>query len=300
MPQISYGLFQPDTELIDPMGSIVINVNTNSSPNFQWVVQKKYKAYGDINPFDEIIGQIPGYHDTVSYKVNFLEHIHENNTPIGISACLTNPDSPSCEGKGPYIILGKRYYIDFRVFYIMNKTVFSSGDPLDYSIFSPVLSLDYSRCSEHYGFFIAAPKPIPNPDNTVPHLVAKHAPNLQNHSMFSQTPSSTNHLGTLNTNIKYRLTVLNDGNDINSFWDDVYLTPGNIVLAVQKAITQGQISIISAMSDNTPIVLYPQSQTYPNSVNPKSYYPFILFRYISASAPTQRVDFSISFNVNVQ
>lgn len=300
---IQYGLFQPMNEVIDPLGSIIINTNTNQQPILSWVLEKYYKTFGppDIQG-GEIINSIPNYHDTVSYKINFLENIfdpQDDSFSIGSSDCLIDPTSVNCAGKGPFRILNKRYYIDFRIFYIVNKTIHHSGDPLDNSIFSPILSLDFSRCTEDYGFFIAAPKPKENENSSVPHVIADSSNDYPlEHRMFVETPRFTNHLGVLNSEIKYRLTVLNDGTDSNSYWDNVALTPNNIVLAVQKAITQGQTSIVSATDANNAIVLYPQTANFPHNVNPKSYYPFILFRYVSANAATRRIIFSFSFAPN--
>lgn len=266
--QRTYGLFYPQEFLTDPLGSIVININANESPQFIWVREKKYKSYGPPDLFSKVDNENFVYYDIISQKVQFLEHIFspQGIFQIGSVACISQPDSPSCDGKGPFYILGRRYYIDFRVLYFVNTTKGSSSNPLEESIFNPILSIEKFRCNEDYGFFIAVPKPFLDNDLNQPLLTASlSVQNSQQKSIFSKLPTYINHIGALNRNIKYRLSVLVDGNNENSLWDDVILTPGNVLEAVKKVIANGQTSVFSTMEDNSPVVLYPQPANYPNS-----------------------------------
>ena len=298
MAERTFKLHYPQNTLIDPMGSIIINVNTTANPQFEWAYINSLNGVGPVDPSKEVNISLLGFKDTTSYKIRYLENItRHNNTllTVGSAACLTSPDAVSCQGYGPYIVFGKRYYIDFIVLYFVNRSVVpQGGNEADYYLSSPIFSVDTSRCTPDYGIFIASPKPKTPTNNSDPYIEATAG--TGDRKMFATLPSYTNELGFFNQNIKYRITALKSANS-NDYMDDVILTPGNIVQALQNTINYGQTSIVSVKDDNTPIVLRPQASN-TSSFNPQSFLPFILFRYISVDAPTRRVFLSFSFAPN--
>jgi hypothetical protein len=306
MPDRSYAVFYGSDSLIDPLGSVIINVNTTTNPQFEWVFVNEIKGKGNPNFRNGLQNFVAGYRDTVSWKIKFLENIRRHNNPsrtIGSIACLNSPSSPSCGGMGPFLINNKRYYIDFIVLYFANTTVLPSGGNVnDYIIANPIFSVDRNRCDEYYGMFIAVPK-IDTSLSSYP--VAKTVssfgldPDANKKGLFLYEPDYTNDL-VFNTNITYRLTSLFD-EDPDSYMDDIQLTPENIVLATKNTIEHGQTSIVSVSSNpsNASIVLYPQPTTFPTTFNQRSYLPFVLFRYVSEDAPTRQVFLSFSFSANV-
>lgn len=304
MPDKIFKLYYPSNTVVDPMGSVIINVNTTVQPQFEWAYVNTIRAVGPVDPNSEVNLNLVGFKDTTSYKIKYLEDIPRHNNPnrtIGSAACLNSPDALSCFGYGPYVVLGRRYYIDFIVLYFVNKTTVPSwGSEEDYYLSSPIFSVDSLRCTPDYGIFIAAPKIKTSTlsDNLSPYLEATQGSG--DSKMFTNLPSYSNEIGFFNLNIRYRLTALSS-DSCDSYMDNVVLTPGNIVNALQNILNYGQTSIVSVMENNTPIILKPQPSSSPpnGGFEPKSYYPFILFRYISENAPTRRVSLSFSFAPNV-
>jgi hypothetical protein len=304
MPDRSYAVFYGSDSLVDPLGSIILNVNTTTNPQFEWIFVNQIKGKGNPNFNDRLQVSVRGYRDTVSWKIKFLENIKRHNNPakrIGSAACLSAPSSPSCNGAGPFLINNKRYYIDFIVLYFANTTIAPiSDDPNNYIISNPIFSVDTGRCDEYYGIFIAVPK-IDNTLSSYP--VAKPVthfsgdPDANKKGLFSHEPEYTNDL-LFNTNISYRITSLSS-NDANSYMDNVILTTENIIQAVQNTISYGQTSIIATSHNSPSLILYPQPQTFPDSYNPKSFLPFIVFRYVREDAPTRQVLLNFSFSANV-
>lgn len=289
--------YYPTGYLIDPLGSIIINTNSTLNPNYQWIVANQVYSVGLPDPTKPVVFDL-GLKDTVSYKIKFLETIkrYNNNARfIGSSACLTAPDNVACGGYGPYIINSKRYYIDFFVLYFVNTSVVPQNEnPTDYIISGPTLSVDTSRCSPDYGIFIAAPKADTSLSK---YLTATSSANINNDGamFYPQLPEYTNDLGFFNPNIFYRFTSV----DSNSSFIENNLTPGNIVQAVFNTITFGQTSITCVNKNNSPIPLYPQNTNNFTSFSSKSYYPFIIFRYVSEDASTRRVFLNFTFAANV-
>ncbi len=303
MAEKVFKLHYPQNDLVDPMGSIIINVNTTVSPQFEWAYVNYLKGVGPVDASAEVNIRLVGFKDTTSYKIRYLEQITRHNSTsvtVGSSSCLTAPDSSACRGYGPYIIFGKRYFIDFVVLYFVNRTVMPpGGNEADYFIGSPIFSVDNSRCTPDYGIFIAAPKIRLSTlaDPGIPYASATHGTASYN-LFYPSTPTYTNELGLFNQNIRYRITALTTTSN-SSYMDNVILTPSNIIDAVQNVIRNGQTSIVSVKEDNSPFILLPQTAGSATNFRPKSYYPFILFRYISEDAPTRRVFLSFSFAPNV-
>ena len=288
--------YYPNGYLIDPLGSIIINTASTLNPNYQWVVPNQIYSIGLPDPTKPVLLDL-GLKDTVSYKIKFLEVIkrHNNNARfIGSSACLTAPDSVACGGYGPYVINSKRYYIDFFVLYFVNISVVPPDEnPADYIISGPTLSVDTSRCTPDYGIFIAAPKIRTSLSS---YLTATSSPSSgYDHMFYQQPPEYTNDLGFFNLNISYRLTTV----DANNNLIENILTPGNIVQATQNTIVNGQTSITCVDENGAPIPLYPQNVSNFTSFAPKSYYPFIIFRYVSEDAPTRQIFLNFTFAANV-
>jgi hypothetical protein len=304
MPDRSYAVFYGSDFLVDPLGSVIININTTVNPQFEWVFVNQIKGKGLPNFQDRLQSFVRGYRDTVSWKIKFLENIKRHNNAsqrIGSAVCLSAPSSPSCGGAGPYLINNKRYYIDFIVLYFANTTILPLGaDENDYIIVNPIFSVDRGRCDEYYGMFIAVPK-IDNTLTSYP--VAKTVsffgsdPQANRKGIFSSEPAYTNDLK-FNTNITYRLTSL-ASNDASNYMDNVTLTTENIVQATANTIQYGQTSIIATASNGPSVILYPQPQGFPNAYNPRSYLPFIVFRYVREDAPTKQVLLNFSFSANV-
>ncbi|MEM3368607.1 MAG: hypothetical protein QXP88_00730 [Thermoproteota archaeon] len=296
MADRTFKVYFPNVQLIDPLGSIIINTNTTINPNYQWVVVNKINSVGIPDPTKPVLFDL-GLKDTVSYKIKFLDSIKRYQDSvkfIGSSACLTAPDNVACGGYGPYIINSKKYYIDFFVLYFVNTSVVPQNEnPADYIISGPTLSVDTSRCSAEYGIFIAAPK-----SNTAlpTYLTATSSASINDGAMFyPQLPEYTNDLGFFNPNISYRFTTV----DSSSNFTENTLTPGNIVQTVLNTITYGQTSITCVNNANSPIALYPQSTTNPSSFAPQSYYPFLIFRYVSEDATTKQIFLNFTFAANV-
>jgi hypothetical protein len=110
---------------------------------------------------------------------------------------------------------------------------------------------------------------------------------------LTNNPTYSNQLGFFNQIIKYRFSVL-QSNNTNDFMDNIDPTTGNFVLAVQNLINYGQTSITSVSENNGPVNLKPQYNNVPPFRN-QTYYPFLLFRYISEDAPTKRVLLNFTF-----
>jgi hypothetical protein len=304
MPDRSYAVFYGLDSLVDPLGSVIINVNTTVNPQFEWIFVNQIKGGGLPNFQDRLQSFVKGYRDTVSWKIKFLENIKRHNeasSRIGSAACLIAPSSPSCGGVGPYLINNKRYYIDFIVLYFANTTILPSGaDVNDYIIANPIFSVEGGRCDEYYGMFIAVPKI----DNTLTSYPIAKAfsffdgdPQANKKGLFSSEPSYTNDLK-FNTNIAYRLTSL-ASDDASNYMDNIVLTTENIIQATANTIQYGQTSIIATASNGPSVILYPQPQGFPNTYDPRSYLPFIIFRYVREDAPTRQVLLRFSFSANV-
>jgi hypothetical protein len=304
MPDRSYAVFYGSEHLVDPLGSIIVNVNTTTNPQFEWVFVNQIKGKGLPDFQNRLQSVVNGYRDTVSWKIKFLENIkrhNDNSKRIGSPACLVDPSSLSCGGVGPFLVNNKRYYVDFIVLYFANTTILpSGGDINDYIIANPIFSVDTSRCDEYYGMFIA----VPRIDTTLDYYpVAKTTnyfgsdDNASKKGLFSSDPIYTNDLF-FNTNITYRLTTL-ASNDFDIHMDNVILTPQNIVQAVKNTVQYGQASITSVSSTGQSLILYPQPPTFPNSYDYRSYLPFIIFRYVREDAPTRQISLNFSFSANV-
>jgi hypothetical protein len=288
--------YYPNGYLVDPLGSIIINTGSTLNPNYQWVVNNQIYSVGLPDPAKPVLLDL-GLKDTVSYKIKFLEVIkrHNNNAKfVGSSACLTAPDSVACGGYGPYTINSKRYYIDFFVLYFVNISVVPTGDnPADYIISGPTLSVDTSRCTPDYGIFIAAPKI--NTSSSSYLTATSAASNGYTNMFYQQLPEYTNDLGFFNLTISYKFTTVDTS---NNFVQNI-LTPGNIVQAVQDTISNGQTSITCVDEYDAPVPLHPQTVSTFTSFAPKSYYPFLIFRYVSEDATTQQVFLNFTFAANV-
>jgi len=304
MPDRSYAVFYGLEYLVDPLGSIIINVNTTTNPQFEWVYLNQIKGRGLPDFQNRLQSIVNGYKDTVSWKIKFLENIKRHNDSskrIGSPACLVDPSSLSCGGVGPFLINNKRYYVDFIVLYFVNTTILPSGENVnDYIIANPIFSVDTNRCDEYYGMFIAVPRIDTTLDS---YPVAKAISyfssdsNANKKGMFLSDPVYTNDLF-FNENITYRLTAL-ASNDNNNYMDNVVLSPQNVVRAVKNVVNYGQTSITSVSSTGSSLILYPQPPSFPSSYDYRSYLPFIVFRYVREDAPTRQVLLNFSFSANV-
>lgn len=300
MAERTFDLYYPQDTLIDPMGSVIINVNTTADPQFEWVFVNTINAKGAPDRGRKVDIRLIGYRDTTSYKIKYIEQIKRHNSTsqtIGSTSCLHAPDSSVCGGFGPYSINGKRYYIDFIVLYFVNTSVVpQGGSEADYILSGPILSVDTSRCTPDYGIFIAVPMPKTNLGINDPYADATQA--NSNYSIFTQLPDYTNDLGKFNLLMKYRATTLQTSSP-SSYYNSIVLTPSQIVQLTEKTISNGQTSIVAVSeytppATPTPLTLRPQLSS-SGPFRPKSYLPILLFRYISEDAPTRRVTLSFSF-----
>lgn len=290
----TFKVYYPNQTVVDPLGSIIVNTNTTISPNYQWVVVNNVYSTGTPDT-TRMLGDDLGLKDTVSYKIKFLEVIPRHNnllSNIGNSACLTNPGSVACMGRGPYIIFNQRYYIDFFVLYFVNTSVIPTGEnPADYIITSPIFSVDTSRNAPDYGIFIATPKINPT---LSPYLTAEIG-TTEDKMFIGSLPEYSNDIGLFNTSITYLCTPVNSS--LNPI--ETTLSVGNIINLVENNINNGQTSIVSIDKNNNPIVLQAQTSASPPTFAPQSYYPFILFRYVSENATTRKLSLNFSFAANI-
>ena len=301
MSTITHNVYLPNTQIIDPLGSIIVNTNTTLSPLFSWVYPNQVKAVGTPDFSSPISSSFQEFKNVSSWKIKYLENIPKYNSSgyIGSSACLTSPSSPSCEG-GPYKVFGKKYYIDFFVVYIVNTSVVPPGDNAsNYYISGPIVAVDpnycsssYTRCHEDYGIFLAVPRVLAS-STTYP-TATDQSVSGNDVGMLSSDIEYTNQLK-FNTNISYRLTVLNSS---GNFMDNITLTTNNILTALENAILYGQTSVSAVKSDGSGVLLYPQPSTFPSSYDTRSYYPVVIFRYISENSLTTRVNLTFSISVS--
>jgi hypothetical protein len=330
-----FGIYEPTNKVIDPMGSVIVNTNATGSPNFEWIYTSQVGGYGV--PATEI-GSVLPYSDSVSYKIKLLDRIPKigstlplvttttttssttsttttgttttttssstTTTPLIItepedlsslasSACYSNNSNiyQNCLS-GPYRIGSKLYYVDFRVMYLVNLG--------DQPIYSPIFAVDTQKCNENYGIFIGVPKVSPNftvdanfSNNRVP--------------IFLKNPAYSNQLNFFNDAVEYKFTVIKSGatlgsnEEITETLPLTRLTIPQLVSQVagitdENVISSGQTSIVAETVNSTPIYL---SGSSSNLLSSKSFYPFVLFRYISATAPTAPVEIAFTVAPNI-
>lgn len=319
-----FGIFEPETKIKDPMGSVIVNTNATGAPNFEWLYLSEFGGYG--NPKTEV-GNILPYSDSVSYKIKLLnqipkyENINLTTTTTTTSSTTTTTSlavSPNSNNlfylasdecystnaitytnsclNGPFRIGSKLYYIDFRVLYLVNLG--------DQPLYSPLFSVDTRKCTSEYGVFIAAPKVNQN------FVVDANKVNNRK-SMFDFLPKYSNQVDLFNPAMEYKFTVLRSGSvqpneEITEFGAITKQKLSNLIQQVGglndiPSSSLGQTSIIADNASNEPLILTAdkdtsiQLGTSGSTLNPGGFYPFILFRYISATAKTAPVE--IAFTV---
>lgn len=277
---IDYAIHTGTQDVIDPMGSAIINVNATGTPNYQWVNVNRIKAYG--TPAQTRLQTYLPFTNTVSYRIKDLHNIPAYNTPtsfVGDAVCF-NSGPAACSGRGPFYINSQKYYIDFIFLYFVN----TGTEPL----YSPVFSVDTSKCDDDYGIFIGAPM-VPS---------GATATNLGQYPLLNRSSYEySNDLGVLNSTIWYKLTTVDDdGNN-----QMVQLTVPNVVSMVEATArggagspTGGQTSVVASGPSGEPVVLQPYL------TSDQYYYPFILVRYIAENAPTRNINMNFSFAPYVQ
>ena len=271
---LNYGLFLGQDPMYDVLGSVLINTNSIGVPAYQWV--RPSIIYGAGAPGAAMSYSIP-HMDSVSYKIKNLEHIlaigeSEYGETIGDDACLSNPEA--CNGRGPFLINGIKYFIDYMFFYIQN-----TGSDV---VYSPVFSIVGDRptvngiefCSPDYGYFIGVPQV---PVNTV-------VTPEDNSNILLATPQYTNDLSVLGDTVFYRFTVI-DGNHTPITMNP---TISNLLSLTNHAIEDGQLAITTLDDQNEP----------PELVS-GDFYPAVLFRYVSENAVTRPIEISMRYGVNV-
>lgn len=328
-----FGIYEPVTKVIDPMGSVIVNTNATGSPNFEWIYTAEVGGYG--LPSAEL-GNILPYSDSVSYKIKLLDRIPKVGTTLPLttttttssttstttagsttstttttstaptiiipepeelsslasSACYSNSSSiyQNCLS-GPYRIGSKLYYVDFRVLYLVNLG--------DQPIYSPIFAVDTRKCNEDYGIFIGVPKVLPN--------FVVDSSFLNKNPIFLKNPSYSNQLNFFNESIEYKFTVIKSNasygssEEITETLPITRLTIPKLVSQVsgildQNIIPDGQTSVVAETINSTPIYL---NGSTSNLLSSKSFYPFILFRYISATAATAPVEIAFTVAPNI-
>lgn len=330
-----FGIYEPVNKIIDPMGSVIVNTNATGSPNFEWIYTAQVGGYG--LPATEI-GSVLPYSDSVSYKIKLLDRIPkfggtlpltttttttttsstttttvtgttttststtttailinqpEDLMTLASSACYSNNSNiyQNCLS-GPYRIGSKLYYVDFRVMYLVNLG--------DQPIYSPIFAVDTRKCNEDYGIFIGVPKVLPN------FIVDADASNNKI-PMFLKNPAYSNQLNFFNDAIEYKFTVvqnnaiLGSNTEITQTLPVTKITLPQLVAQVagitdQNVIPNGQTSVVAETANSTPIYLAGSSSS---ALSSKSFYPFVLFRYISATAATAPVEIAFTVAPNI-
>lgn len=269
---INYSVYLGQNSMIDALGSVTINVNSVGSPSYQWVNVSNVFGYGA--PGSAMGLSIP-HRDTVSYKIKNLEFLSEANDPgqfVGDTVCLTDPNN--CTGRGPFLINGSKYFIDYMFLYIVN-----TGDE---PVYSPVFSIigdlpvvnGAEFCNPEYGYFIGVPQVPVNTNVTT----------ADPSSILAENPLYTNDLGAFGATVSYRFTSVNASQDFITST----ITPSNIITAATSAIEYGQLAIVTLDDQNTAPELLPGE-----------HYPFVLFRYVSENATTRPIDISFRYGINV-
>lgn len=331
-----FGIYEPTTQIIDPMGSVIVNTNATGAPNFEWIYVSQFGGYG--LPSKELSNILP-YSDSVSYKVKLLDRIPklggtlplittttttttssttsttttgttttststttsapvlveepEDLLSLASSACYSNNSNvyQNCLS-GPYRIGSKLYYVDFRVLYLVNLG--------DQPIYSPIFSVDTRKCNEDYGIFIGVPKVLPN-------FIADSNSTNNRVPMFLKNPQYSNQLNFFNESIEYKFTVIKNnaqigsGSEITETLPITKFTIPNLVsqvagIAEESVSSSGQTSIVAETVNSTPIYL---DGSTSELISSKSFYPFVLFRYISATAQTAPVEIAFTVAPNI-
>ena len=268
---VNYALYLGNQSLIDPMGSVIINTSATGNPVYQWVNTSTLNGFGVPTG---LLGQYLPHKDTISYRIKNLEFIPEASNPaayIGDATCLTSPST--CTKRGPFLIQGRKYYIDFMYIYFVN-----TGTDV---LYSPVFSLDSSKCDENYGYFIGVPKTSPGATAT--------STGGPIEDLLASDPAYTNDLGSLGLTDVYKFTTL----DNTSSNISVNLDIANIISLVDNTITYGQAPIVAEDGTGTAITL--NTDTGVND----HYMPAILMRYISENAITKPIDITLRYGPNL-
>lgn len=258
---IDYEIYLGDQTVVDGMGSVIVNLNSTGSPAYTWITQESLAAYGP--PTTLLSAGLP-FKDTVSYKIKYMDSIYEHDSLTnlwGDAACLTNP--ATCNGRGPFYVLGKPYYVDYLFMYIVN-----TGDE---DVYCPVYSVDSSKCDADFGYFIGSPSV---PANTV----------VGTSTFFTSAPKYTNDLSVLSDSYLFKFTTL----DSSFFNIETTLTVPNILNLVSNTISNGQ----------EPVIGEDVSSSVGVTLTPGDYHPFVLFRYISSVAPTKPINIDFRFGIH--
>jgi len=277
---IDFSIFLGTEQATDPLGSVIININSTGTPNYQWVNSNEINSYGPPDITKQLNTVIP-FKDTVAQKIKFIHQIPEKTNQlitVGDLACYTG-NVLSCSKKGPYNIRNQKYYIDFMFMYFVN-----TGTE---NIYSPVFSVDNSRCDSNYGIILGVPK--------VPPGTKAEANAMETFPLLVSNPEYTNDLSTVNDDIIYKFTALNDAGTANR---EGNLQIDSIVNMVDVLINdlnndRGQQPVIAVNNTNNPFTLTPGGANF--TTVPTSFYPFILLRYVSENAPSKRVNINFSF-----
>lgn len=197
---------------------------------------------------------------------------------------------------GPYRIGSKLYYIDFRVLYLVNLG--------DQPIYSPIFSVDTQKCTPDYGIFIAAPKVTSN-------FVVDSNATGGRIPLFKENPKYSNQVDLFRDDTLYKFTVLKQtpGTD-GQLTETLPITKQNLtnLIAQVGGIVDsdtpalGQTSIVSESVSGEPIVLSAEKNStivLNNTLQAGGFYPFIVFRYISATAQTTPVEIAFTVAPNI-
>jgi hypothetical protein len=269
---INYDLYVGQESMVDVMGSVIININSVGAPSYQWVNTAQVFGYGAPGVS---MGLTLPHRDTVSYKIKNLEFIPEVDNAlqfVGDAACLSDPDT--CSGRGPFLINGSKYLIDYTFLYLVN-----TGDEPVYSpIFSIVGDLPVVNgaefCNPEYGWFIGIPRVPVNTNVTT----------LDAAGLIVEAPGYTNDLGALGTTALYRFTVV----DAAQATIESTVTPSNLITVTESAIEYGQLATLTL-----------NDQGLAPEILPGQHYPIALFRYINENAATRKIDITLRYGVNV-
>lgn len=262
-------LHSADQQTIDVMASPIVQ-DTSSPPDYIWLGTTPLNTYGNIG--QRTGTQLP-YQKSIAYKARILDEIsHHDNTSqyVGDLSCITSPNAATCAGRGPFEINGSLYYIDYTFFYVVNE-----GDA---SAYSPIISVDTSRCDSYYGFILGSPK------------LSAGATADAGGNLVASAPKYANFLNTLNTSTTYIWTAV-DATNTNL---ESVATPQDIVTVTHSAIDNGQYPVTMKDASDNPITLTGQA------LGGTDYFqPFILLRYIHESAPTKRINITVSVSYHV-
>lgn len=263
MPE-DFDLFDGDTAVVDPMSSVVVNESVTGQPSYDWLVTKSYNCvgvpgqkYADPTPFG----------DVVSYKIKYLHNIpeHDDTNPepatVGDLQCSTSPTT--CSGRGPFVIDGTRYYIDFRFLYLKN-----TGDT---TYHTPQYTLTSSGeiNGDDYGIILACPFVFINTEITVAQ------------SILTSVPKYTNDWGALNDSIQYRFGVAIPGANTNY---EAPITVQNVLNAIRYGQLYGRLMVKTPGNGGTGVTVSPGDTTI-----------LLLVRYISENAGTQYSDITLTY-----